>query len=268
MPVRLLISDVDGTLVTTEKVLTPASIAAVAKLRAAGIQFAVVSSRPPRGMAMLVAPLHIDTPMGAFNGGTIVTPDLTPIETRVVPVAAAHQALALFEARGVDTWVFAEGEWLLTNPDATYVKRELRTVQFDYRQVDDLGPYLDRAGKIVGTAADFDLLERVETELQGLLGTTAAAHRSQKYYLDITHPDANKGTAVHAIAAHLGIDIADVACIGDMTNDVPMFDVAGYSIAMGNGPAAVQARAKEVTTGNDEDGFAAAVERFVLPRAK
>jgi Cof subfamily protein (haloacid dehalogenase superfamily) len=266
MPIRLLISDVDGTLVTTEKVLTPASVEAVAKLRAAGILFAVVSSRPPRGMAMLVGPLRIDTPMGAFNGGTIVNPDFTPVEARVVPEAAAHTAYDLFEQRGVDTWVFADGEWLLTNPDAHYVPRELHTVQFDYRRVDDLRPYLARAGKIVGTTDDFALLERVEHELEGLLGHAANAHRSQKYYLDVTHPEANKGTAVHAIAGHLGVAIEDVACIGDMTNDVPMFAVAGYSICMGNGPPEVQARASDVTTGNDEDGFAAAVDRFVLPR--
>jgi Cof subfamily protein (haloacid dehalogenase superfamily) len=218
-------------------------------------------------MAMLVAPLAIDTPMGAFNGGTLVNPDLSPIEARLVPEAAAHTSFELFEQRGVDTWVFADGEWLLSNPAAHYVPRETRAVQFAFREVDDLRPYLARAGKIVGTAADFALLAAVEAELQGLLGHTAAAHRSQKYYLDVTHPDANKGTAVHAIAAHLGIPIADVACIGDMTNDVPMFDVAGFSIAMGNGPPEVRARAKVVTTANDADGFANAVERFVLPRA-
>ena len=268
MPIRLLISDVDGTLVTTEKVLTPASIAAVAKLREAGVLFAVVSSRPPRGMAMLVEPLAIDTPMGAFNGGTIVHPDMAQIEARVVPEAAAITAYELFEARGVDTWVFADGDWLLTNPKAAYVPRETRTVQFDYRRVDDLRPFLGRGGKIVGTTGDFDLLARVETELAGRLGHTANAHRSQKYYLDVTHPEANKGTAVHAIAGHLGVDIADVACIGDMTNDLPMFAVAGFSIAMGNGPDAVRSRASVVTTGNDEDGFAEAVTRFVLPKTR
>jgi Cof subfamily protein (haloacid dehalogenase superfamily) len=267
MAIRLLISDVDGTLVTTEKVLTPASVAAVARLREAGIAFAVVSSRPPRGMAMLVEPLAIDTPMGAFNGGTLVNPDLSPIEARLVPDSAARTSFDLFEQRGVDTWVFADGEWLLSNPTAHYVPRELRTVQFPFRQVDDLRPYLNRAGKIVGTAADFALLGEVEAELQGMLGPTAAAHRSQKYYLDVTHPDANKGTAVHAIAAHLGIPVTEVACIGDMTNDVPMFEVAGFSIAMGNGPPEVQARAKVVTMANDADGFAHAVERFVLPQA-
>jgi Cof subfamily protein (haloacid dehalogenase superfamily) len=268
MPIRLLISDVDGTLVTTEKVLTEASIAAVAKLHDAGIRFAVVSSRPPRGMAMLVEPLSIDTPRGAFNGGTIVAPDFTPIEARVVPETAAVTSFEMFQMRGVDTWVFADNEWLLTNPDATYVPRELRTVHFQFRQVDDLRPYLGRAGKIVGTTGDFGLLERVEAELQESLGHSAAAHRSQKYYLDVTHPEANKGTAVRVIAAHLGFRIDDVACIGDMTNDVPMFDLAGFSVAMGNGPPEVQARATVVTTGNDEDGFADAVERFILPRAQ
>ncbi len=89
--------------------------------------------------------------------------------------------------------------------------------------------------------------------------------RSQSYYLDITHARANKGTAAVSLARLLGIAPRDMACIGDMPNDLPMFDVAGLSIAMGNAPDEVKARAHEVTADNDSDGWALAVERFVLP---
>jgi hypothetical protein len=265
--IRLLISDVDGTLVTSDKQLTPATITAVAKLHEAGMQFAVVSSRPPRGMAMLVEPLRIDTYLAGFNGGAIVRPDQTPVEERTVPRAAAEASLCVLEQAGVDIWVFANGEWLVTNPDGAYVARERRAVQFGPVVVPNFAPYVDHAGKVVGSSRDFEMLARVESKLQAELGGTASARRSQRYYLDITHPDANKGTATRDLAALIGVPIEQTACIGDMENDVPMLKIAGLSIAMGNAPPAVQAIADEVTTSNDSDGFAAAVERVILPRA-
>ena len=80
-PIKLMLADVDGTLVTNDKVLTDRAIAAVGRLHDAGITFAVTSGRPPRGMAMLVEPLALDTPLAAFNGGLFVAPDMTVIES-------------------------------------------------------------------------------------------------------------------------------------------------------------------------------------------
>src|ERR1051325_6658972 len=80
--IRLLVADVDGTLVTHDKVLTERARAAVARMRDAGIEFAVTSGRPPRGMEMLIAPLALTTPVAAFNGGMFVKADLSVIEQR------------------------------------------------------------------------------------------------------------------------------------------------------------------------------------------
>jgi hydroxymethylpyrimidine pyrophosphatase-like HAD family hydrolase len=81
----MMLADVDGTLVTQEKVLTDRAVAAVRSLRDAGILFAITSGRPPRGMAMLVDPLDLQTPIAAFNGGLLANRDMTVIEQRVVP---------------------------------------------------------------------------------------------------------------------------------------------------------------------------------------
>src|SRR5499427_3547300 len=82
--IRLVIADVDGTLVTHDKVLTARARAAVAKMRSAGIEFAVTSGRPPRGMQMLIEPLALTTPIAAFNGGMFIRSDLSVIEQRVL----------------------------------------------------------------------------------------------------------------------------------------------------------------------------------------
>ena len=265
--IRLVVSDVDGTMVTDDKVLTPASIAAAARLRAAGIALAVTSSRPPKGLEVVARPLHLDTPRGGFNGGTIVAADGRVLEQLCVPEHEAAEAVSLLEAAGVDVWLFADGEWLLRNPGGRYVPLERRTVGMKPRVVDSFSPYLARAGKIVGASGDFDKLASCETRLQALFGPRANAHRSQRYYLDVTHPEAHKGRAVKAIARILGVPLQAVAVIGDQANDLPMFAVAGHAVAMGNAPPDVQARAQWVSRSNADDGWAYAIDHFVLPRA-
>jgi Cof subfamily protein (haloacid dehalogenase superfamily) len=267
MTIKLVVSDVDGTMVTTAKVLTPATIDAAHRLRQAGIPLALVSSRPPRGMAFLTMDLGLTGPLGGFNGGTILAPDGAVIEERFVPEDAVRTSLALFEQRGVYPWLFADNQWIIKDLDGDYVPKERMTVRFEPTVVDDFEPYLARCGKIVGASKQFDMLAACEQELQGLLGHSAHAHRSQQYYLDVTNPSADKGTATHALAKWYGIDIADVCVLGDQHNDVPMFRVAGHSIAMGNAPAEVAAQAKQHTESNEEDGWAKAIDRFVLPTA-
>jgi hydroxymethylpyrimidine pyrophosphatase-like HAD family hydrolase len=93
------------------------------------------------------------------------------------------------------------------------------------------------------------------------------AVRSQSYYLDFVAPGVDKGLAVRALSATIGIPLAQIVTLGDMENDVPMFRQAAFSIAMGNASDAVKRQARAATLTNDDDGFAAAVEKFILPRA-
>ncbi|WP_216851283.1 Cof-type HAD-IIB family hydrolase [Acidisphaera sp. L21] len=267
MPIKLVVSDVDGTMVNSEKLLTPATIDAAHRLRHAGVHLALVSSRPPRGMAFLTMDLGLTGPLGGFNGATILAPDGAVIEENVVPEAAVRASLDLLARRGVDAWLFADNQWFIKNLDGAYVPKERRTVRFDPVVVDDFEPYVARCGKVVGASKDFDGLAECEAELQGVLGHSAHAHRSQRYYLDVTNPHTDKGTAARSFASWYGIDISEVCAIGDQFNDVPMFRVAGYSVAMGNAPPAVSAHAKHHSSTNEEDGWAAAIDRYVLPNA-
>jgi Cof subfamily protein (haloacid dehalogenase superfamily) len=266
-PVAFLISDVDGTLVTPDKRLTEAAAAAVRSLRAAGVGFSLISSRPPRGMAGLLSALEVDQPFAAFNGGSLLGPDGAVLERLTVPREAARTALGLFDARGVDSWVFARGEWWLRDPHGVKTDRERRTVGFEPTAVAGFESLLGEVDKLVGVSDDHGLLAEVEVEAQDLLAGLAAAVRSQPYYLDITHLEANKGRAVREICRRIGLDRQRLAVIGDMENDVSMFTQAGFAIAMGQASDAVRAAAHAVTGPNTEDGFAEAVRRYILPRA-
>ena len=264
--VALVISDVDGTLVTSDKVLTARNRAAVARLARHGIAFTIVSSRPPFGMRMLVEPLNLRLPIAAFNGGVLAMPDLTILERRRIGGEAARHALACFRACDVDAWLFTEDRWLLRNPRGADVEREVRTVQSQPVVVESFDRHLEQAIKLVGVSADFDRLARCEVRTKAALDGQAVVARSQSYYLDVTPSGVDKGVAVAELMRRCSVDPAEVVTIGDMDNDVPMFRRSGFSIAMGNGSAAAKQAAQAVTGSNDEDGFAEAVERLILPR--
>jgi beta-phosphoglucomutase family hydrolase/Cof subfamily protein (haloacid dehalogenase superfamily) len=266
--VKLLIADVDGTLVTKNKVLTERARDAVKRLRDAGIGLAITSGRPPRGMAMLVEPLGLTTPVAGFNGGIVTAPDLkTILEERTLPRAVADEVVELLLGRGVDVWVYCGSNWYLRNRQAPHVTREQSTVRFPPTVVADLREVTDAAVKIVGVSDDFPLVARCEADLRERLGDHASAARSQPHYLDVTHPDANKGMVVRELSRRLGVPLEEIATIGDMPTDVLMFGLSGMSIAMGNASTDVQRCARFITTSNEEEGFANAVDRFVLRAA-
>jgi len=256
--ISLVVSDVDGTLLPKDKVLTEANKRAVAKLRDAGIGFTIVSSRPTIGMGFLIEPLAINLPIGAFNGSSIVDAKLKPIEQHVIPPAAAQRSIDVLTEFGTDIWLFTNDKWLTRNPDGEYVGHEKRAIKHDPAIVTDFAPYLTGACKIVGASSDAPLLQRCEAAMQRAVGDQAIAVRSQTYYLDVTPPD--KGTFVEAMARRLCIATDAVATVGDMQNDLAMFAKSGVSFAMGNATDDVKARATHVTDSNERDGFAAAME--------
>ena len=219
------------------------------------------------GFAELSRQMRLKAPIGAFNGGAILKPDLTIIEKLSVPEADAKIALDAFAEFGVDGWVFSFDTWFVTNPDGALVPKEKRTICHDPTVVPSFAPLLGEVGKLVASSHDHAAIAACEAALAERLGPDTTAKRSQPYYLDVTPAKSDKGYAVTRIAAVLGVPIGEVAVIGDMANDLPMFDVAPHRIAMGNSIEALKSRASFVSESNENDGWAVAIERYVLPRA-
>jgi Cof subfamily protein (haloacid dehalogenase superfamily) len=247
-------------------VLTTRAVAAVNALHTGGIAFAITSGRPPRGMAMLINPLSLRTSIAGFNGGIFVKPDMTIMAEHVLPADVARRAMESILHHGMDAWVYSGKDWLVRDVSAPHVAREQWTVKFSPTVVKNFKDVLGSAVKIVGVSDDLGLVARCEKDAGDALGSKASAARSQPYYLDVTHPDANKGTVVTTLSKLLSIPANEIATIGDMPNDVLMFREGGLSIAMGNASPEVQAQADLVTDSYDEEGFAKAMERFILHR--
>lgn len=287
--VSLLVADVDGTLVTKQKVLTERARQAVQKLRDAGIAFAITSGRPPGGMKMFVDALELTAPLSAFNGGVFLNPDYSTIEQNLLPEAVAKHTIEIISSHGLDVWIYTDRDWYVPERHGPHVDREEWTVKFPPTVVSSFDNLLDKVAKIVGVSDDLDLVARCETDVQKEFShhvtcqtgdsssggaevcakptdseDEVSAARSQPYYLDVTHPHANKGFVIDRLSQLLNIPASEIATIGDMPNDVPMFKRSGVSIAMGNASQEVQHSALYVTTDYENEGFANAVERFIL----
>lgn len=265
-PVRLLVADIDGTLVTKDKLLTPKSVQAVRRLNDAGILFGVTTGRPPRGVRMLVESLPGLKFIAGFNGGVVVRRDFSLFKQNLMDAQAAKQVVDIIQEHQLDVWVYTETEWYVRDPQAYRVDREEKTVQFPPKIVPSFDGLLDRLTKIVGVSADYARVARCEKDVQQRCGQSVSAARSQPFYLDVTHPKANKGEVVRMASEFAGIPTREIATIGDMANDVTMFEVSGVSIAMGNASPEVQKAATYVTASNEEEGFAMAIDKFILPQ--
>lgn len=263
--IGLLISDIDGTLVTRDKVLTPAAVAAVHSLGKAGIAFTLTSARPPRGMRMLVEPLDLRLPLAGFNGGLIVDPDFQIIESHPIDPAAAQEGGRLMQDSGLDLWVYTLDEWIVSAADGFHVAREAWIIQMAPIARHCTPADFAQAFKIVGVSQDPAKIAAAQKLVTARLGNTVSVSSSEPQFVDITHPQANKGEVVHVLSRWLDLPPSRIATIGDMPNDVLMFAQSGLSIAMGNASDAVKARASQVTDSNEQDGFASAVRRFILP---
>jgi Cof subfamily protein (haloacid dehalogenase superfamily) len=265
MSIRLVLADVDGTLVTPEKELTEGTIAAVAKLGEAGILFALTSGRPPRGMAMLIDPLNLTTPIAAFNGGVIADRDLQVLEQRVIDEALVGAIIEALASHHLDVWLYSGSDWYVQDRQGPHVDRETATVRFEPTVLESYDGLHSEVAKLVGVSDDHDAVTTGADAVGERFGDHVSASLSQPYYVDVTHPDANKGYVAKYLATRYKLSTEELATIGDGPNDVLMFDHSGLSIAMGNAGPEVQRAARRVTKSNAQEGFAHAVEQFILP---
>jgi len=264
--VRLLVSDVDGTLVDRAKRLTPATIAAVRQLAPAGIAFTIISARPRSGMIPIADALAIDAPMAAFNGGIVFRRDGTVIAHHRIAPDVARGVFALADGLAVDRWLFAEDRWLASTDLGPHVAQERIASAQAPVVTDDFAAFHDRADKITFVSDDAAMLRDLAARAIAVFGAEATIAQSQPYYLDITARRANKGDGVAALAELAGVPLSATAAIGDQANDLPMLARVGVSIAMGNAPDTVRAAASRVTGWNDAEGVAQAIREIVGTR--
>lgn len=262
----LVVSDVDGTLVDKNKELAAETVAAVRRLRDAGVGFTLISARPMSGMRWIAERLDLDVPMGAFNGGLVFTRDGRIDQRATVPEAVARGVVAMVQDAPVDIWVFADDQWHATSGEGKHAESERRSANQEPAICDRFDHLLDRADKITFVSDEPEVLAALRDKALAAFEGDATIVQSQTYYLDVTAKAANKGDGIAALAEAIGADLADTIAIGDQANDIAMFERAGRAIAMGNATDAVKAKAGETTESNDTAGVAHAIDTLILGR--
>ncbi len=265
-PIKLLVSDVDGTLLDPKKQLTEPVRQAVLRVQQAGVKFTIVSARPPLATTFLIDELDITEPIACFNGALICTPQYQVLKQIFLGADVAGKVATTILEHGLDLWMFRGAEWWVSKLNGPHTEGHIKAMRHEPRYMGPDYTMCASANKLVGVSDDYEAVKRCEAAVIAKCGDEVSATRSADYYLDVTRHDANKGTAVEQLAALMNIPLENVATIGDMPTDTFMFAKSGVSIAMGNAGDDVKAKATFTTTSNAEDGYVKAMDEIVLPR--
>lgn len=261
-PISLVISDVDATLITPDHVITECAKHAVRVLRERGILFTIASSRPPRGLHSFVADLGLSEPFAAFNGAVIQRPDGETLIAHRLPREVGDRVLNVVANFDLDLWVYCDHDWYVPRR-TSFVRREENASGFSPIIRTDIREVLDRAAKLV-VVGEPALIAEAEPMVLEAGGAEISATKSKPRFIDITTAEAHKGKVVTQFSSLLNVPTERIAVIGDGLNDVLMFEQAGFSIAMGQAEESVRRAADVVTATNTQEGFARAIEDYLL----
>ncbi|HKP87126.1 MAG TPA: HAD family hydrolase [Blastocatellia bacterium] len=261
-PIALVISDIDGTLITSNHEIAESTRQTAAGLYERGIQLSLASSRPPRSIRPLAESLALNSPFAAFNGALLITADGEVKARSIIPATIIRRIKQVADEFGLGVWAYDELDWWAPWRDA-FVDREEHTSGFspkidgyDQRILQDVNKLT-----VVGKP---EFVAEAESRILKELGGQVSASRSKPRFLDVTSYGIHKGSVVVRLAEVFKVSTSQVAVIGDGPNDIDMFEQAGLSIAMGQAVDEVIHAATCITSSNDNDGWSRGIEKYVL----
>jgi Cof subfamily protein (haloacid dehalogenase superfamily) len=285
MAIRLIALDLDGTLLNSRGELSAGNRAAIEAARGRGVSVALVTGRRFRDARPVALELGLDVPVIAHNGAlTKHARTLETVAAVLMPLEAARAVVRVGRAHGADALVSDDhvGQGTLVYDHITegntalakYIAWSRRVVGEDaaraIRRVPSLEEYLDHDPLHVafsgGCAAMERLAEVMRDELGGAVKLLLTLYPKTDFaLLDVLHPDASKGAGLAAVAAEQDLQRDEVMAVGDNFNDLEMLEYAGTGVLMGNADAPLRERPGfHLKATNDDDGVAAAIEKFVL----
>jgi Cof subfamily protein (haloacid dehalogenase superfamily) len=259
MTLRAIALDVDGTVLTPAFHVAPATCAAIASARAAGVCVILASARGPRGLAPVLAEARPGGPLVCY-GGALVTHGSDVLFERPLDHASALATVDLAAALELEVAWYSGDRWFAerTGPGLE------RTARINREQPAEIGAFAARSAphKVLCIGSGAQAARRLH-ELRTLLPPGCVAHFSHPHFLEVTGAGVDKALGLAAALDALGITLDECAAIGDGENDIVMLRAAGVGIAMGHAAPAVQAAADWTTESNDRDGVALAITRLV-----
>ncbi|QAA23120.1 Cof-type HAD-IIB family hydrolase [Sporolactobacillus terrae] len=274
MAIQVIFSDIDGTLITTHHQLTERTIHAVHACAKQNIPFILVSARMPSGILPLQQRLGLAGPMICYSGALIVDSvqlDGEPLQATTLAPQAAKTVWQQVDAHfpSVSFSAYSFDRWLVPEPANPWVLQEQAIAATPMHRFDFLENPLRKWPPLhkilcMGAPEEIDALEQRLTDVS----LDAIFYKSKSTYLEITSKQVSKASAMQHIIDFYHVAREQTLAFGDNYNDVPMLRYAGVGVAMANAPMQVKGSADYITLSNDQDGIAAALERFsVLPAA-
>jgi Cof subfamily protein (haloacid dehalogenase superfamily) len=265
--IKLIALDLDGTLLNSQHQITDRARKAINAAQALGIRVLLATGKTFYSARQLVSELKLTTPSVFVQGTLIYNPDGTIRHQVTLPPDVMRRIIPFAESRGACVSAYSGETILLRQPDPradlTRYHEPAPTI------VGSLINAMNRypINKIIISTDEPRQTKAMLWQAQQMLGTSVALTMSAvQNQFEILPRDVSKGRAVVSVARELGIDLNHVMAIGDAENDRDMLELVGLGIAMGNAPDSLKAVARHVTTTNDEDGVAEALEKFVLPK--
>jgi Cof subfamily protein (haloacid dehalogenase superfamily) len=263
---RLLVIDVDGTLLTTDYQITDATRTGVRQVTAQGVQVVLASARSPRALHVIMEDLGITGLAICYTGALVcrISPDPhAPTEVvteQRMSLSSAHSVLKSALEDGLSAGWYSGDDWYIPRWDAALRRESILTRVMPIVEP-DLAHFTRPPHKLLAIAGEPALLPQLSL-LASTLPRDCKGQISLANYLEITHQAVDKATALLALGQLLGIAPTEMVAIGDGENDMAMLRLVALGIAMGNASSVVQAAADWITDTNNREGVAAAIERL------
>ncbi len=265
MPIKLVAFDMDGTLLNEDMSLSSRNKIALQNLKKAGITPCLSSGRPPRGLYKFCDELGFDLPLITFNGAEVLpSPKAAPIYANELNCSLAKEAFMLGVKNGAEVVMWQSDE-LIMSGDTELLREYQRMSNAPFLFYND-DIQLDKLSlrKVLWKYPDAERMAMWRDEMGEYFKDRLNVATSSPHLLEFVGNSVSKGVALGKLCDYLGIDLTETVVFGDGYNDLPMLQVAGLSVAMGNAEDAVKSHCDRVTLKNTEDGVAHFIENFIL----
>jgi len=267
MPYKMIVLDLDDTLLRDDHTISDRTKAALMKAQELGVKVVLASGRPTFAMKDIAEELNLakyGSYILSFNGSKIIDwQDKKEIFSSTLSSEAAHKLYDISIREGIHIHTYV-GDDIVTENENQYTSLESTITGIPVKMVDSFKEAVAEPVVKCLMVYEPEKLKQVETKLQAELGNEFSVMRSKPFFLEFMEKGISKGTSLNQLIQLLGIKREEVIAMGDSYNDLEMIEFAGLGVAMGNSPEDIKAAANYVTDTNMNDGVAKVVEEFIL----
>lgn len=264
---KMIAIDLDGTLFTDQLTISPNTITAIRQAISLGTVVTIATGRMYSSAKQIAEQLGIDVPLITYQGAMIRTAGAEEaLYERAVSPDISQKLVGIARDQNIHLQVY-QNDILYGAAETDKLIAYAKAVQVPYKVEPDLMGLAQKGFTKLLFIDEPDVLALLQKQLQVLFGASAYIEKSKKNYLEVTHPEANKGSALLFLANKLGIDRSEIIGIGDNHNDAELLKAAGLGIAMGNAVQEVKDMADFVSRSNNDDGVMYAIDKFILEPA-